>query len=110
MKCCIRLLTFVFLIVAITGCVTPSETHADYILQGSVQNMINPNEIAQGHPFSGRAVDTKVLSEDAGIITEAWHVKRGARTVTYTVKFTPSPKGGTDFIVTLPEEDRKRPQ
>ncbi len=107
MKCCIRVLTFVFLVVAITGCATPGETRADYILQGSVQNVINANEIAQGHPFGGRVVDTKVLSEDAGTITESWHVKRGPKTVTYTVKFTPSPKGGTDINVTLPEEDRE---
>ncbi len=107
MKRCIRVLTFVFLLVAITGCATPGETRADYILQGSIQSVINANEIAQRHPFGGRVVDTKVLSEDAGTITEAWHVKRGARTVTYTVKFTPSPKGGTVFEVTMPEEDRK---
>ena len=93
--------------VMLAGCATPGETRADYRLQGDVQSMINANEIAQGHPFGGRVVDTKVLSEDTGIITEEWHVKRGARTVTYTVKFTPSPKGGIDIVVTLPEEDRK---
>ena len=107
MKCCIHVLTFVLLVVAITGCVTPGETRADYIVQGSVQNMINANEIAQGHPFGGRVVDTSVLSVDAGTITESWHVKRGAKTVTYTVKLTPSPEGGTDIAMSLPEEDRE---
>ncbi len=107
MKRCTRVLTFVFLLVAITGCATPGETRAGYILQGDVQSFINANEMAHGHFFGGRVVDTKVLSEEAGTITEAWHVKRGARTVTYTVKFTPSPKGGTVFEVTMPEEDQK---
>ncbi len=107
MKRCIRALTFVFLLVAITGCATPGETRADYTLQGSVQSMINANEIAHRHPFGGRVVDTKVLSEDAGTITEAWHVKRGGKIVIYTVELTPSPEGGTDFRVTLPEEDRE---
>ena len=110
MKRGIRALTFVFLVTAITGCATPGETRAGYILQGDVQNIINANEIAHRHPFGGRVVDTKVLSEDAGTITEAWHVKRGAKIVIYTVEFTPSPQGGTDFRVTLPEEDRKQPQ
>ncbi len=107
MKRCIRVLTFVFLLVAITGCATPGETRADYILQGSIQCVINANEIAQRHPFGGRVVDTKVLSEDAGTITEAWHVKRGAKIVIYTVEFTPSPQGGTDIRVAIPEEDRE---
>ncbi len=106
MKSHIRVLTFVFLVVAITGCATPGETRASYILQGHVQQIINGNEIAQGHLFGGRVVDTKVLSEDAGTITEEWHVKRGLRTVIYTFEFTPSPKGGTDIFFLLPEEDR----
>ena len=93
--------------VMLVGCATPGETRADYRLQGSVQNIVNANEMAQGHIFGGRVVDTKVLSDDAGTVTEAWHVKRGARTVTYTVKFTPNPTGGTDINVILPEEDRK---
>ncbi len=110
MKCCIRVLTFVFLLVAITGCVTPGETRAGYILQADVEGMIDANEIAHGHPFGGRVVDTKVLSEDAGTITEAWHVKRGAKTVVYTVTLTPDPEGGTYISMTMPEEDRKQPQ
>ena len=107
MKHCTRVLTFVFLLVAITGCVTHGETRAGYILQSDVEAFIGMNEMAQGHFFGGRVVDTKVLSEEAGTITEAWQVKRGARTVKYTVKFTPSPKGGTELKITLPEEDWK---
>jgi len=105
MKCCIHVLTFVFLGVAITGCATPGETRAGYILQGDAQSIINGNELAQGHLFGGRVVDTKVLSEDAGTITEEWHVKRGARTVIYTFEFTPR-EGGTEIFFLLPEEDR----
>ena len=107
MKRCIRALAFIFLVAAITGCATPGDTSAGYVLQGDVQSMINANEIAQGHPFGARVVDTKVLSEDAGTITEAWHVKRGAKIVIYTVELTPSPRGGTDIRVHLPEEDRE---
>ena len=110
MKSCIRILTFVFLVVAITGCAVPGETRAGYILQGSVESMIDANEFARGYIFGGRVVDTKVLSEDAGIITEAWHVKRGAKTVIYTVTLTPDPEGGTYIGLTIPEEDQKRPQ
>ncbi len=107
MKRCIRALAFIFLVAAITGCATPGDTRASYILQGDVQSIINANEIAQGHLFGGRVVDTKALSEDAGTITEAWHVKRGAKIVIYTVEFTPSPQGGTDIRVAIPEEDRE---
>ncbi len=38
--------------VMLAGCSTPGETRADYLLQGSVQNIINANEIAHGHLFN----------------------------------------------------------
>ncbi len=110
MKRCIRALTFVFLVTAITGCAVPGETRTNYTLQSDVERMIDMNEFAHGHIFGGSVVDTKVLSEDAGIITEAWHVKRGASTVIYTVTLTPDPEGGTYIGLTMPEEDRKTPQ
>ena len=100
-------LIVISLCLVLAGCATPGETRADYRLQGSVQNIINANEMAHGHIFNWGVVDTKVLSEDAGIVTEAWHVRRWVRTVTYTVKFTPDPKGGTNIHVDFPEEDRK---
>ncbi len=103
----------------LAGCATPGETHADYRLQGSVQNMINANELARGYIFGGRVVDTKAVSSDDKNTVEEWVVQRGflrgpdlfgilpSHTVTYTVTFTPDPEGGTHIHMELPEEDLK---
>jgi hypothetical protein len=64
--------------------------------------------MAHGHVFGGSVADTKVISEDRGVVVENWFVTRGDHKVTYIVKLTPSPQGGTDINVTLPEEDQKK--
>lgn len=92
---------------ALGGCATPGDTQADYVLQGDIQEIINANELARGHIFGGRVVDTKVVAEEAGTLTEHWYVKRGSHEVIYTVTLTPSPYGGTDIRVELPAEDRQ---
>ena len=105
-----KLIKVVFLsmgIVIFTACATPGQTKADYLLQGKIQNMINANEIAHGHMFGGKVVDTKVVSIEGQTVIEHWIVKRGDHNLNYEVKLTPSPRGGTDIQVTLPEEDRK---
>ena len=94
------------LVAALVGCATPGETRAGYLLQGDVQNIINANELAQGHPFGGRVVDTEVVSEEGGTVVEHWYVQRGDHQVVYLVTLTTNPAGGTDIRVTLPEEDR----
>jgi hypothetical protein len=90
-----------------SGCATPGQTKANYLLQGDIQNMINANELAHGHIFGGRVVDTKAVSTEGLTVIEHWIVKRGDHNVIYEVKLTPSPRGGTDIEITLPEEDRQ---
>ena len=105
-----KLIKVVFLslgIVIFSACSTPGQTKADYLLQGKIQNMINANELAHGHIFGGKVVDTKVVSSEGQTVMEHWIVKRGDHNVTYEVKLTPSPRGGTDIQITFPEEDRK---
>ena len=105
-----RLIKVVFLCLGIaifSACSTPGQTRADYRLQGTIQSMINANELAHGHIFGGRVVDTKVVSTEGQTVIEHWIVKRGDHNVIYEVYLTPSPRGGTDIRITLPEEDRK---
>ncbi len=101
-----RLSTLLFCSLGLASCAVPGQTRASWLLQGDIQNMINANELAHGHVFGGKVVNTKFISIDEQTITEHWIVKRGRREVTYVVRMTPSPRGGTDFEVTLPEEDR----
>jgi len=91
------------------ACATPGETQAGWRLQNDIEKLINMNEFAHGYilSFGSRVVDTKVVSVDGNVITEHWFVKRGDRQVMYVVKMTPSPRGGTNFTVTLPKEDQK---
>jgi hypothetical protein len=98
--------SIVFLVVV--GCATPGETRASYRVQGDIQNIINANEIAHGHPFGGSVKDTKVISVQGDTVIEEWHVQRGDRLVVYAVRMTSSPKGGTDIQVTVPKEDQKK--
>lgn len=93
---------------AVNGCATstPGETTADYILQSDVKRFIKGFERSHG---SGRVVDTKVVSKEGNTSTEQWYVERGDDVVIYTIKFMPSPFGGTDIQWTMPEQDLKKP-
>ena len=95
---------------ALSGCVaptsTPGETTADSLLQRDVQRFITAFERSHG---SGKVVDTKVVSIEGNVATEQWYVQRGEDVVIYTVKFIPSPLGGTDIQWTMPEQDQKKP-
>ena len=105
-----KLIKVVFLslgIVIFSACSTPGQTKADYLLQGKIQNMINANELARGHIFGGKVVDTKAASTEGQTIIEQWTVKRRDHNVIYEVKLTPSSGGGTDIQMILPEEDRQ---
>ena len=105
-----RLIKIIYLCLGIaifSACSTPGQTKADYRLQGKIQSMINANELARGHIFGGKVVDTKAASTDGQTIIEHWTVKRGDHNVIYEVKLTPSSGGGTDIQMILPEEDRQ---
>src|SRR5207253_2891203 len=106
-NCLMQIITTIVAACSLLGCATPGQTKANYILQGDIQNTINANELAHGHVFGGRVVDTKVISTEGQTVTEHWIVKRGDHNVIYEIKLTPSPRGGTDFRVTLPKEDQK---
>ena len=100
-------LAMILCCLALSGCATPGETRAGYLVQGKVQEIINANELAHGHVFGGRVVDTKIVSEEGETVTEHWYVKRGGEEVIYTVMLAPSADGGTDIRVQLPEQDRR---
>ncbi len=74
-------LIVILLCLALAGCRTPGDTVTDYNLQGDIQAIINANELAHGHWFGGRVVDTKFVSESEGTVTEHWYVKRGSHEV-----------------------------
>ena len=96
---------------ALSGCATttstPGETTADSLLQRDVQRFITAFE--RSHGSAGEVVDTKVVSIEGSVATEQWYVQRGDTVVIYTLKFTPSPLGGTDVQWTVPEQDQKKP-
>ena len=102
-----QIITAIVAACSLLGCATPGQTKANYQLQGDIQSLINANELAHGHVFAGRVVDTKVISTEGQTVTEHWIVKRGDHNVTYEIKLTPSPRGGTDIRVGMPKEDQK---
>jgi hypothetical protein len=94
--------------VAVVGCATPGETCADRRVQGDVTDIIKGNELAHGHLFGVSVKDTKRVSAQGTTVVERWYVERGDHVVIYTVKLTPSKKGGTDIEVSMPDEDQKK--
>ena len=95
-------------VLLLPGCRVPGETGVDLHLQNDIQNIINANEIAHGHPFGGKVVNTKLISRDKNGAVEQWMVKRGDHEVTYVFRLMPDPNGGTFIQTTLPDEDVKK--
>ena len=106
-NCLLQVITVIVAACSLLGCASPGQTKANYQLQGDIQSAINANELAHGHIFGGKVVDTKVISTEGQTVTEHWIVNRGNHNVIYEIKMKPSPRGGTDFRVNLPKEDQK---
>lgn len=106
----IKINIFLFLLV-LSGCMTmptsqvPGATIADNKLKADVIKMINMVEKVQAPGCSYSIIDTKFIGKEGDVFLEEWTILSCGKRIIYPVKFMPSSKGGTDFVVTTP--DRK---
>ena len=84
---------------------TPAPTVADKTLKHDVLARIGELETRSGAVASSTPpvlLETRFISKSAQSIAEVWVIARGQERAAYTVAFTTSPKGGTDFHVKGP--------
>ena len=116
-----RLFAAILLTVSLSGCATPqqevsapdqlNQSLADSVLTKDALRFLKMFEDAMRlngeaiSPFGmPRVVEKKLIQgpDARGVWVEEWTIQRIGSRVAYTIKFTPSRDGGTDFSVRTP--------
>lgn len=74
-------------------------TVADERLQGDVMQMISTYESAAGGSNSPRLISTESLGKEGETYIERWVVESNGISIPYSVKLTPSSRGGVDYAI-----------
>lgn len=74
-------------------------TVADERLQGDVMQMISTYESAAGGSNSPRLISTESLGKEGETYIERWVVESNGNSIPYSVKLTPSSRGGVDYAI-----------
>lgn len=98
----------IFICLLLFGCATvrpinlPGNTVTSPQLRTDIIHMIDIIEKAQNPGCSYKIIDTKVVAKEENTIWEDWIIQSCSKNIVYSIRLTPSPRGGTDFSIKAP--------
>lgn len=89
----------------------PGDTVADNVLKVNILTMLYASEGSRlSKCKEHKIIDTKFLGWEGNIVLEEWTVSSCSEVITYKIKLIPSPAGGVDIVLTIPEKEQNNGQ